>query len=229
MLVITSNSRADDRPAESIGRPFAHLNLRQNPFGSLERADWGNLAVLPFCLDSLAAELMEKKLALQFLGHAGRGKSTHLMAIHTRFADFAFTYIGPGQRPQLGRNAVLFVDEFQRLSAFRRRRAYRGRQSVVIGSHEDLTAELVNAGFETRTVQAGGTSEKTLGEILHRRVRYFRRTAAPVPLVSDDAVHALHLKFGDDLRQITNGLYTTYQELSEVRRVEMRDIDSLRR
>lgn len=207
------------------GLPFAHLNLRRNPFGSLEAQDWGALALVPFCLDALAAEMKSKNLALQFLGNAGRGKSTHLMAIHSRFADQPFTYVGPNERPDVGNGEILFVDEIQRLNRWRRKRAFRRRQSIVIGSHEDLTTELQKAGYETRSWQAGGTSRAALREILHRRVTHFRRNPGEIPLLSDEAIAALHARHGDDLRQIINSLYTAYQNLSEVRHVEMRDID----
>jgi hypothetical protein len=77
-----------------------------------------------------------------FLGDCGRGKSTHLHALHAQYPDVPLTYVGPGERPRIPAAPVVFVDEVQRLSRRRRARLFRRRASFVLTSHEDHGHEL---------------------------------------------------------------------------------------
>jgi len=69
-----------DRP---IALPFAHLNLRRNPFGELDLSQRAALAVVD--VDRFVRRLAQPGYAVQFTGDRGRGKTTHLLAILRHF------------------------------------------------------------------------------------------------------------------------------------------------
>ena len=105
---------------------YGHLGLYWNPFGSVEHEDWTRLIVPQVDLDSLARQLRNPALALTFRGEPGRGKSTHLRALHAFFPEVPYTYLPPNASPRtpIPQARVLFVDEVERLSPRQRRKLY---------------------------------------------------------------------------------------------------------
>ena len=214
-----------DRPEHaSTGRapslPFAHLNLRCNPFGELEpslRAELAVVEVAPW-----VRRLKRPGYAVQFVGDRGRGKTTHLLAIGRHFPDAVYVHVGEGERPRIPRGHPLLIDEIQRLPPRRRRRVFRRRVSLAIGSHQDVRAELVAAGFDVETVDVGGLVDaRRLREILSRRIEAARRRPGPIPQITSPTAHALIDRFGDDLRAIEWHLYDLFQNLPGIQDVEM--------
>ena len=107
--------------------PYEHLGLFWNPFGCAPARLWSTLCVTAIDLDALAERLRAPGFAVVFRGHAGRGKSTHLRALHGRFAALPYTYLDPDASPRtpIPRAPVHFVDEVQRLDPRARRRLFR--------------------------------------------------------------------------------------------------------
>jgi hypothetical protein len=195
---------------------FEALNLYRNPFGELEVPDRAALAVVEPTLLERARELARAGQALLFLGDCGRGKSTHLHALHALHPGAPFTYVGPGERPRIPAAPVVFVDEVQRLSRWQRARLFRRRASFVLGSHEDHGPELERAGLRVTTVRVGGVDAHRLEHIVARRIEAARRGPGSVPRVPRDTLEALTRHFGDDLRAIEDHLYGVFQALEEV-------------
>ena len=76
-MTITQN--IDRNEVSFAWQPFAKLNLLRNPFGELVREERIPAAVV----DVAAIEplLNRPRVALQFYGDCGRGKTTHLLAL----------------------------------------------------------------------------------------------------------------------------------------------------
>ena len=198
------------------GLAFEALNLCRNPFGELEAHDRAALAVVEPALLERARELRRGGQALLFLGDCGRGKSTHLHALHALHPSAPLTCVGPGECPRIPAAPVVFVDEVQRLSRRRRERLFRRRASFVLGSHRDHGAELERAGLRVTTVRVGGVDAHRLEHILAKRIEAARRAPGPVPRIPRDTLEALTRQFGDDLRAIEDHLYGIFQALEEV-------------
>ncbi len=195
--------------------PFAHLNLRRNPFGELTQDARPALAVLdpaPY-LQLLA----EPRATLLFLGDKGRGKTTHLLTIR---AARAGTYVhlpedGPLPTVPVGL-PLLYLDECQRLSRRTRRRLFRGSGALVLASHEDHGAELRAAGRVVTRVEVGEllTIER-LDSIVSRRIDAARRGPGSTPRVPLSSLKLLVARYGDDVRSIEHHLYERFQALEE--------------
>lgn len=203
------------------GLPFAHLNLRRNPFGELDLASWAGLAVVD--VDRLVTRLDQPGYAVQLMGDKGRGKTTHLLAIQRRFPHAPYVHVGEdsrARRPRIPHGHPLLVDEIQRLSPRRRRRVYGRRVSLVVGTHEDFRAELRRAGFDVETVDVGGALDAPrLREILNRRIEAARRGPGRLPQVTIRTAHAMIDRFGDDVRAIQGHLYDLFQTLRGIQDV----------
>lgn len=205
---------------------FSHLNLRYNPFGALEPAAWAQAAVL---LDSL--ELSRVGLpghVTMFIGAQGRGKSTHMRALWGAAGRRApFVYIGEGEGwwARVPTGALVFVDEAQRLPRWRRWLLWRRRgASLVVGTHEDHTAELEAAGLIVQRVIVAGLDDARLDEILRRRIGLARRDEGPAPWVGEQARRRLLDEHGDDLRAIVGRLYDVFQALDSPRCVRAEEL-----
>jgi hypothetical protein len=201
--------------------PYAHLNLRRNPFGEPSRAERAGLAVVELG-DLLGFLRGGDRRAVQLVGDSGRGKTTHLLALEAQLGAPYQRVLLEGPAPRFPRAALLLVDELQHLRARARRRLYRRARSLVAGTHEDLTPELTRAGYEVETVcVARRLTPDLLREILARRLEWARRGPGPLPRVSQAACVALVARFGDDVRAIEHLLYERIQGLEGVCDVEV--------
>jgi len=203
-------------PPKSL--PFAHLNLSRNPFGEPQRRERAELAVVE--VDRFVSRLKQPGYAVQFTGDKGRGKTTHLLAILRRFPRAAYVHVGENERPRIPHGNPLLIDEIQRIPRRRRRRLFRRKVSLALGTHEDHRVELARAGFDVETVEAAASLDAgQLHEILNRRVEWARRGPGPLPCVAVETAQAMIDRFGDDLRAIERHLYEMFQDLPGIENV----------
>jgi hypothetical protein len=195
--------------------PFAHLNLRYNPFGELPLDRRPGLAILD--PSPLLARLEAPRATLQFLGEKGRGKTTHLLTL-AALRPGPYVHLpedGPLPDVPLG-EPLLYLDESQRLGWRARRALFKGPSRLVLGTHEDHSRQLRRAEREVTTVHvADQLTPERLGEIVERRVEAARRGPGQVPRVPLAGLGALLARFGDDLRGIEHHLYERFQALEE--------------
>lgn len=201
-----------------IGLPFAHLNLRRNPFGEPSSRERAALAVVDReLLAPLVRSLAEPGFAVQFTGECGRGKSTHLHALRAHFPDAPYLYFAEGARPPpIPRAPVLFLDETQRLPWRTRRRVFRRGVTLAIGTHRDHSGELARAGLRFETVRLDGFTPVRVHRIIERRIEWARRAPGPVPWLGLDGVARLSDRFGGDLRAMESHLYDVFQQLDRI-------------
>ncbi len=186
---------------------FAHLNLRYNPFGELGREERARIAVVP------GIELRPGD-RVQFVGTSGRGKTTHLLALHAQHAASAYVCIEEGSNacPPVERERTLLVDEAQRLSQRSLERLFARPSALVLGTHHDLGRSAPEA---LRTFVLEGVSPDKLEAVVRARIEAARRAPGPVPQLDRDAIRALISRYGDDLRAIEGHLYGIFQTLEE--------------
>jgi len=203
--------------------PFAHLNLRRNPFGELPLETRPALAVLD--PEPLLAHLAPERAVLQFLGDKGRGKTTHLLALRAvRPAPYLHLPEDGPLPPVPTELPLLYLDESQRLTWRLRRKLFRGPGRLVLGTHEDHTRALRRAGRPVTTVEAGaGLDLPRLEQIVRKRIEAARRDAGPLPWVPEEGLRWLLARFGDDVRGMEHHLYRRFQVLAEVGPLEVRE------
>lgn len=200
-------------------RTYEHLGLYWNPFGCPPPSLWSRLCVTSLDLDELADRLATPGFAVVFRGEAGRGKSTHLRALHHHYSDRPFTYLGPEASPHtaIPKADVQFIDEVQRLAPRQRRRVFRRRASLALASHEDLREPLAQMGYEVRDIELRGLELGRLEEIVEYRLHWSARdpdalAAGLVECVST-ALPQLLAIHGDDLRSIQDQLFDRVESL----------------
>jgi hypothetical protein len=194
--------------------PFAHLNLRRNPFGEFSIEDWTRLADVD--LEEFDELLAEPGSVVQFVGEKGYGKTTHLLAIGARFPGSGYVHIPEGERAEVPAGNPVLIDEAQRLTWRQRRQVFRSSVPLVLGTHRDFTRELSRAGRRVRTVAVEGRMNATrLTRILNSRIECVRRGEGPVPGVLYETAAGLLERFGPDIRRIQLELYMTFQNMND--------------
>ena len=202
------------------GLSFAHLNLRQNPFGELSRQERPALAVVD--VEDVVERLNSPGYAAQFVGPKGSGKTTHLLAIQDKFPHAGYVHIPEGERRPIPDGCPLIVDEAQRLTRLQRFRLFGQRVPLVLGTHEDFERALRRAGRDVETLSvAGRVNPDRLHVLINLRIAWFRRGPGPVPRVSLATAEVLLTRCGSDLRAVEGLLYDRFQEMREVGNVEV--------
>ncbi len=195
--------------------PFAHLNLRHNPFGELDTIERVELALAD--VDDVVARLHRPGFAVQFVDEKGCGKTTHLLALRRFLQHAPYVHVAEGDRPTVPRRRPLLLDEAQRLPPTVRRRIFARRGSIAIGTHEDLTLELVRAGFEVRTVRPSHhLSVERLRQIFALRIEWARRGEGRLPTIGIREVRELMERFGSDVRSMEAQLYESFQTMLRI-------------
>lgn len=193
----------------------SYLNLRFNPFGSLTAEERGELAVIAFDLDPLVRRLKRPGFAVLFLGHSGRGKSTHLFALRSHFPQAPYIYVADGEpTPPFPDAPLLFIDEMQRVPRRRRRELLTQQASFVIGSHRNHRRELEKAGLAYEVVKLKRVSVERAQIIFRKRIEFARRSPdRPLPSVSRKTIRRLLIKHRGDLWAVEDDLYDQMQAL----------------
>lgn len=192
--------------------PFAHLNLRKNPFGELLPHERGVLAVVEIPT-IIPGEV------LQYVGRSGRGKSTHLRGLAHHFSQARYEYLAKGQHRfvTLPKDCdFLLLDEAQRLYPSELKRLFANFPKLVLGVHWSLT---LFSRRRFRTINIKGLSLQKLRLVVDKRIEWARRDAGPVPFIADEELRWLGDRFGDDLRSMEAFLYDIFQKLQRPERV----------
>jgi hypothetical protein len=208
--------------------PYAHLNLRRNPFGELAPEERPMRAIVDGRRWA-AALAGADRFALQVLGESGRGKTTHLLALRAELPRSTYRHITEGERISaraIATGSPTIIDECQRLPPRARRRVFARGGPLLLGSHEDHGVELARAGYRVDTLYpAESLDRERLAAILAERIEASRRGPGPVPRISEPALDALRARYGTDVRAMEHCLYETFQTLAEIRDVEVFDLD----
>lgn len=199
--------------------PFAHLNLRFNPFGELTREQRAVTAIVE--LDDIPEHFSKRRIAIQFTGEHGRGKSTHLIALHKQFKHSPYTQIHIGDKPTFSNDDIQFIDSIEMLPAARRKKIYRSTNILAITTHNDLTNELHTAGFEVISKRITVDNAQHIKQIFDKRIELARRNTGSLPGIDIKTVRTLITKFNDDIRAMEHHLYEIFQQLQEIGNVKV--------
>ncbi|MGI9516662.1 MAG: hypothetical protein ACR2NP_06445 [Pirellulaceae bacterium] len=199
-----------------IDLPYAALNLRYNPFGELTRGQRLETAVPRCDLDSILEFLVPERRAVQFMGPAGSGKSTHLFCLADGLPKFCYVHLPEAKKREVPAREDLMIDEAQRLRRRPRMRLWRSARRIVLGTHVDLDRSLTSCGFSVRTIRLDQQPTATwLQQTVNQKLMVARRTEAPLASMNDATAVKLLREFGNNVRAIDRYLYERFQQFEE--------------
>jgi len=194
--------------------PFAHLNLRRNPFGEISAQETAALACVD--IDDVVHRLATPGVAIQYVGDKGFGKTTHLLAIRSRLPDAGYVHIPEGQRGRIPTGTPLLIDEAQRLTWGQRRRLFRQSVPLVLGTHTDYSRAL-RPHRVTETIAVGSRMDaERLCALLNARIQWARRSEGPLPRIRLETARRLRDNYGPNVRGTLHEMYAAFQSLHEV-------------
>jgi hypothetical protein len=203
--------------AVACGMPgaYAHLNLRINPFGELPAHVRSKLAVADTA--PLVQALRTPGTAVQLIGRCGRGKSSHLLALHRELPESTYARLWTDRAlPADLSGEVLLIDEADAVSPWRRLALVRRGRSVAVAVHTDQSWLLRLAGFRVQSVAVGTVDRTRLRAIVQRRIEFARLGPGPLPGIPDRVLDALIARHGDDVRAMEDPLYEAFQTLVRI-------------
>lgn len=201
--------------------PFAHLNLRRNPFGELSSEERCDLAVLLISdLVEFLCQQPENRLpvALQILGDKGFGKTTHLLALQAAFPASSYTWIPEGVSDHVAvHGEPVLIDEAQRLSLVQRNALWNLPKRLVLATHTDFAADLIRSGRQVMSISADrDTRPERVHMIVNARVAMFRRSSGAIPVIPFPMAEQLCDRYGSNIRGMLHALYDVFQSLRTI-------------
>lgn len=203
-------------PKERFVR-WSGANLFRNPFGELTRQERIELARV----DSAPVHALLRnedgyvpRVAFQYVGDCGRGKSSRLLGLVRELEDCVYVYLPEDAPcPAIPRAGCLMIDEAQRLPRRVRSVLFGSGISLVLATHRDLSAQLRRHGYRVVTEDISLELDAgSLAEILNLRISASRRDAnRPIPVIGLQSASNLMKRFGTDVRAMELHLYDLVQ------------------
>ena len=195
--------------------PYAHLNLRRNPFGEFSEDERTALALVD--VDAVIERLNDPRYVVQFIGEKGYGKTTHLLAIRSQLNSAGYVHIPEGERASIPAGCPILIDEAQRLTRRQQFQLFRSHTPLVLGTHRDFQQKLRRSGRVVETIEVKhGTDTERLHRLLNARIEWVRRGDGNVPSITLATAANLRKEHGPDVRGILHQLYTVFQNQNEI-------------
>lgn len=198
--------------------PYAHLNLRRNPFGEFTESERIDVAVVE--IQPIVDQLQAPEYAVQFLGEKGYGKTTHLLKLRSKFANAGYVHIPEGTRGQIPSGSPILIDEAQRLTFLQRWKLFRNNVPLILGTHKDFHFELRAAGRRVETIHVEDkTCVHRLHSLLNVRIESVRRESGDLPEVTVETCNTLLKKHGPNIRAILHELFELTQTMPSIKKL----------
>jgi len=181
-------------------------------------------------VDRYRDRLRRDGAAIEFVGPAGRGKTTHLLALRETLERATYLEIPPnGSAPSWPSAPVLLVDEFQFLAPTDRNALPHSVEGLAVGAHESVRDDLESAGWDVESVEVATRSRSRLGDLVRARIEWARREEGPVPELTPEASSWLRERYGTDLRAVEKHLYEVFQALEKPTSVGVEMLEAVER
>ena len=189
-------------------RPSFHFN----PFGGLTDEEIGQSIVPRACCDEICDWIESGAPGIvELAGRKGRGKTTHLVYLHTLYPAYPIFLLRAGAAPEIGKvpaGSLIFIDSIHHLPLATRLRLYR-RYRLILTTHLRRAWEYRLAGLPYRSFSFRGLQEEELVRIIQQRVE-LAAPAQDAPVLNRPYLRALLRRHGDDLRSIMNHLFDEF-------------------
>lgn len=177
-----------------------------NPFGGLTATEIKRLIVPKFDLEELATSIANNEFdVIEFVGDYGRGKTTHLIALHQYLKKAPFHFLTKANpQIQVEDQPIVFIDSIGHVPFFKRIQLWKNKKTrFVYTTHHSRKMELNLFKRKIKSYYFKGLEAPVLQEIIRKRL-------ALVNLEDEEIIQEIPnlLKdYGDDVRGIMIHLY----------------------
>ncbi|WP_438426542.1 hypothetical protein [Aquimarina macrocephali] len=157
----------------------------------------------------------EKPIIIQFVGKKGRGKTTHLSALHQQFNSSDIYYLDRIHKNVRDfQTKIVFIDSIHRIPLFKRLSLWKQKKtSYVITGHRNKNIEFSATGRIYKTYYFKGIILEELKSIIVNRICISSNAFPEDIIINEDILQQLIHKFKDDFRGILNFLYDQFKTI----------------
>ena len=189
-----------------------------NPFGGLSEAE-KSVALQPkYDLEAMAESLLDDPPQLiEFLGRKGRGKTTHLVALHNMLPDTPIFLLDQERllsKINLATSSILFIDSIQKVPILERQQLWKNpRLSIVYTTHIPRYWAKMIAAKNFNSYSFKGINAKELEKMIRARLQLAATHNLPPYQFEPHFIQQLIRLHGDHIRGIMNQLYDEFYKL----------------
>lgn len=192
------------------------IEYHYNPFGGITNDEILKILEPKHSIEEWI-KLIENNqpIILQFIGKKGRGKTTHLSALHQQFQQSDIYYLDRiHKKIKHTQNKVVFIDSIHRISLFKRLYLWRKKNiSYVITTHWNRSLELKIMGRIHKKYYFKGITTEILKNIIINRICISSNASPENIIINEDILQQLIYKYKDDFRSILNFLYDQFKTI----------------
>ncbi|WGH75304.1 hypothetical protein P8625_14700 [Tenacibaculum tangerinum] len=195
---------------------YQKLNLKYNPFSFLNRNELLLTTVERINLTNLASEIKRNDTCfVEFIGRKGRGKSTLLNLLYTKYLPEA-TFIPLKTKnftPILVTEGILIIDSFQKLSIKNKHHLLNNQKKIIVASHYSHKILLHQNKSFTKKINFNtlGVDIDLLEKIVKNKIQLASLDHQKAsPKIPREFLKSLLKKHGNNLREIQLSLYELF-------------------
>ncbi len=190
-----------------------------NPFGGLTEEENLQTLVPQFDLDEIQQLIQnpEPKI-IEFYGRKGRGKTTHLRALHQRFPEQPIVFLNKQKKDfnfEEWDDPILFVDSIHYLNPIRRHSLYKTFSTILLTSHWCRKIEYKLAAKPSYHFRFGRKNFRDLEAIVEKRIKEICPQSAQVE-IPRETLRQQFRKHGDNYRLTLNSLYDDFNKNNQL-------------
>ncbi|SEL22000.1 hypothetical protein SAMN04487910_2058 [Aquimarina amphilecti] len=192
-----------------------NIQYSHNPFGGIDDEELLDIIDPKHSFEKLIQTLnQDSPIIIQFVGRKGRGKTTHLRALHQLIPEAEMHFLNRSTYKWIvdNTNKYTFIDSVHHISWRKRLQLWRNYSlSYVITTHIPRDLEFLFCKRKYKTFYFNGITPEKLEIIIKKRISQFSYIKYQDILLNQTILNQLIQKFGDNIRAILNFLYDRFK------------------
>ncbi|MFD2564030.1 hypothetical protein [Aquimarina rubra] len=192
-----------------------NVDYFHNPFGGIDDEDLLEVIDPKYDLEKCIQLLtMEKPFIIQFVGKKGRGKTTHLRALHQLISNSEIFFLDSRNHQSISntKERITFIDSIHHIPWKKRLQLWKQSEiSYVITTHWFRNIEFIICNRKHKTFRFKGVSTEKLERILKKRISQYSSLQQNEIIINPKVLKILSEHFKDNIRSLLNYLYDCFK------------------
>ncbi|AXT51479.1 hypothetical protein D1818_11775 [Aquimarina sp. BL5] len=192
-----------------------NIQYFHNPFGGIDDEELIEVMDPKYSFEELTNTLNQNKpIIIQFVGKKGRGKTTHLRALHQLISNSKIYFLDRNGYRNITNpgNLNIFIDSVHHIPLRKRLQLWRqANTSYVITTHWFRNLELYLCNRTYKTFHFKGVTLEKLEKILKKRISQYSSLEQNEVIIDKKVLQILLKQFGDNIRGVLNFLYDCFK------------------
>ncbi|MBQ4803292.1 hypothetical protein J8L88_10570 [Aquimarina sp. MMG015] len=192
-----------------------NIQYTHNPFGGIDDEELLDIIDPKHSFEELIKILnQDHPIIIQFLGKKGRGKTTHLRALHQLISNSEIHFLDRNSYKKITNpdNRNLLIDSVHHIPLRKRLQLWKSSNtSYVVTTHIPRNIEFLFCKRKYKTIHFKGLSLIKLESILKKRIAQYSSIEQNKVIIDTTALKMLLKHYGDNIRGLLNFLYDCFK------------------